>query len=650
MKTKILSLLILFLSTFCYAQKTDYMKELNSAYNQLNDNPQSIHVAAEVQRKLIQMEKGILSSNIKDVSDVYYQILVYTNSILGDYPKVHSYYGKIKNPDEQSTYLEALAYVKSKNYNSAENLLTQYLFKNNSREFSETDTNLLYASVLARQKKYKNAVDIYSKLEGQKKLQSDSRIEYAKVLFLQGEYSQAQKISDLAKNPLSDYLSGLCCVNEAQWKKAGEYLNNYIQKQQKSAPYYEEARYYNAYALYKAGEYKKAYNLISVYAEETTQLDLGRKAHELAAKSAVLCGDFNSAATQAEKLIQVCFNEEEKQEAIIFCAEIYSDSGNYQKALNTLKPYTNEKSDFALRCWSKSALLYEKLNNYVQADAIYEKIERDYSSKPEAEEACFRRGELYYSQKNYGKAAEKFAGYISKYSNGKFLENAYYFCGESYLRSGDDQRCILQTKKMLSKYPNGTFYYGGNKNLLQAYYNAGNYAEAQRIAEFLMNNYQAQALADGVQDQLSVLRKINGGTRRDIAEKRTEFENAGGYSTKQGRLIGFELFKLYNDSGMDESAATMARELNNAKDSRDKDELYYMGEINVYLRNYLKAAEYYRSSGKDNQNKAAAALYSAIDDFIQNGKIGDARETAKTLKSLYPESRQAKNVDALFNY
>ena len=317
MKTKILSLLILFLSTFCYAQKTDYMKELNSAYNQLNDNPQSIHVAAEVQRKLIQMEKGILSSNIKDVSDVYYQILVYTNSILGDYPKVHSYYGKIKNPDEQSTYLEALAYVKSKNYNSAENLLTQYLFKNNSREFSETDTNLLYASVLARQKKYKNAVDIYSKLEGQKKLQSDSRIEYAKVLFLQGEYSQAQKISDLAKNPLSDYLSGLCCVNEAQWKKAGEYLNNYIQKQQKNAPYYEEARYYNAYALYKAGEYKKAYNLISVYAEETTQLDLGRKAHELAAKSAVLCGDFNSAATQAEKLIQVCFNEEEKQEAII---------------------------------------------------------------------------------------------------------------------------------------------------------------------------------------------------------------------------------------------------------------------------------------------------------------------------------------------
>ena len=190
---------------------------------------------------------------------------------------------------------------------------------------------------------------------------------------------------------------------------------------------------------------------------------------------------------------------------------------------------------------------------------------------------------MYYSQKNYGKAAEKFAGYISKYSNGKFLENAYYFCGESYLRSGDDQRCILQTKKMLSKYPNGTFYYGGNKNLLQAYYNAGNYAEAQRIAEFLMNNYQAQALADGVQDQLSVLRKINGGTRRDIAEKRTEFENAGGYSTKQGRLIGFELFKLYNDSGMDESAATMARELNNAKDSRDKDELYYMGEINVYL-------------------------------------------------------------------
>ena len=46
----------------------------------------------------------------------------------------------------------------------------------------------------------------------------------------------------------------------------------------------------------------------------------------------------------------------------------------------------------------------------------------------------------------------------------------------------------------------------------------------------------------------------------------------------------------------------------------------------------------------DEDDDAAAALYGAYDSFRVAGLSGDADETALMLKSLYPQSRQAKNI------
>ena len=58
---------------------------------------------------------------------------------------------------------------------------------------------------------------------------------------------------------------------------------------------------------------------------------------------------------------------------------------------------------------------------------------------------------------------------------------------------------------------------------------------------------------------------------------------------------------------------------------------------------YLKAAEFYRSM--KNSSGAAASLYGAAEAFAADGFTGDARETAKLLKELYPQSIQAERVD-----
>ena len=72
------------------------------------------------------------------------------------------------------------------------------------------------------------------------------------------------------------------------------------------------------------------------------------------------------------------------------------------------------------------------------------------------------------------------------------------------------------------------------------------------------------------------------------------------------------------------------------KENKNKDSALY----------YLQAAENFRSN-KDFSTQAAECLYSAVEAFVANGDLGDAKATAQLLIELYPQTRQAKRVNAL---
>ena len=165
-----------------------------------------------------------------------------------------------------------------------------------------------------------------------------------------------------------------------------------------------------------------------------------------------------------------------------------------------------------------------------------------------------------------------------------------------------------------------------------------------------------QASADGIGQKVVELERIVSGTDRTIVEKNSEYERAGKTGSKKGRLAGSELVQLYADHGMNDEALALALELLNYQ--KDGDEMYYAaqnadfvagyyyksGESKKAAEYYLKAAEYYRSSGRDETDKAAAALYSATDAFMAAGLKGDAEVTAKTLVELYPDTKQGSKV------
>ena len=141
--------------------------------------------------------------------------------------------------------------------------------------------------------------------------------------------------------------------------------------------------------------------------------------------------------------------------------------------------------------------------------------------------------------------------------------------------------------------------------------------------------------------------------------KQNEYEKAGRSATAEGRKVGSELVRLYmRNSETEKEGIELARELYELQKKYDSElELFARnislvadyerknGEYRNSARKYLEAATAFRSLG--NSEKAAESLYSAADSFNAAKLKGDARETAKTLKELYPQSHYAASVDRI---
>ena len=321
-----------------------------------------------------------------------------------------------------------------------------------------------------------------------------------------------------------------------------------------------------------------------------------------------------------------------------------------------MQGHANDGTDFSVRCILAIAEVYVKKGDLDSADLAYKKITVQSAGKENAEYAAYRSGEIFYAAQKYAEAQQRFTKYLYDYVNGKYTDAAYYFSGDCNMHTGEYDRAIMQNTTLVTKYPKSIYSYGAYKNLLQAYYNQENYREALSTARHIVRDYNDQASADGIGQKVVELERIVSGTDRIIVEKNSEYERAGKTGSKKGRVAGSELVQLYADHGMNDEALALALELLNFQ--KDGDEMYYAaqnadfvagyyyksGESKKAAEYYLKAAEYYRSSGRDESDKAAAALYSATDAFMAAGLKGDAEVTAKTLVELYPDTKQGSKV------
>ena len=607
--------------------------------------------AASVEEELLANTEKILlaAQDTPGLANSYYSLLMRTKAFAGQDSEALAYYEKLDKAGPKDTYIAA-SLLKKTDPAKAEKLIAPY----------EADVSCakLYAQILCNDAKYAKAEEVFARLEKNKKLDEASRIEYAKVLYRQKKWKDSLRVAMLnIKNPMGMYIAGLCEYNLKNYTTAYNYLDVYEKSLKKEQGYKKTALFYKGVCAYRMSAYKDSYNAFAAYVKNYTNRDeYLYRSYEFGAKAALMDGSLKNAAVMAQGMIDSSLNITQKQNAVIYCSEILSDSKDYDGAIKLLSAYTQDKSDFAVQCMSAVAKVYEKKGEIEKADSQYERIQRDYKGTAAAEEAVYRSGEIYYSAQRYTEAEARFTKYIYNYVDGRYSDAAYYFSGDCNMKTGALDKAIMQNTTLVSKYPSSIYSYGAYKNLLLAYYEQENYRDALSTARLLVRDYKEQASSDGIGQRVVELERIVGGTDRVVVEKTGEYERAGKTSTKKGRNAGSELVQLYAQHDEKDQALALALEL--LKYQKDGDEMYYAAQnadfVASYYYNssqpqkaaeyYLKAAEYYRKSGQDKDDKAAAALYSATDSFVSAGLNGDARDTANLLVELYPETKQGKKV------
>ena len=624
------------LNVFVYEQKIALDKNGASA-------------AKEVRSALEQNEELFLNSELAGALDSYHALMLRCLAFEGGSPdEVLALYQKIQEPCAQDAYT-ACVVIEAKNPVLAQTLLAPFI--------KNTDCARLYAALLARNGEYEASANQYAALYKKNALSNAEKIEYAKVLYRQKKWKDARDIALSANHTVSAYMAGLCEFNLANYKSACDYLTRYVNSKPKNEQYKKTAQFYRGLGFYKNQSYKDSYSVFADYVKTYTVNDSYRyRAYEFAAKSALMNSELKNAASMARGMIDASTTQKQKQNAVIYCADIYSDCREYDSAIKLLSDYTKDSSDFAVQCLLATAKVYEKKGELKNADSTYQTVITKFPGTAAAEDASYRCGEIYYSAQKYEEAEARFTKYIYSFVNGRYSDAAWYFSGDCNMKLLKYDNAIMQNNTLVTKYPDSIYSYGAYKNLLQAYYAQEDYREALITAKLLVQKYRSQAESDGMGQRIIELERIVGGDDRSIVEKNTEYERAGKTTTKKGRNAGSELVQLYAANGEASKAFELATEL--LKYQKDGDEMliadanaeyvagyyYSQGQSAKAAEYYLKAAEYYRAGGSGDKDRAASVLYSAVDSFVSAGMTGDARVTANLLVELYPETKQAQKV------
>jgi len=599
----------------------------------------------------------------KNYSDSYYSTVIQTKALLEKWNEIPEVYSKISVSNDSCDYLCLSSYYNQNKFSECINFMEKLKETKNEKELSSVYVKILemYASALSHNGEINKAIKQYEELDKKKVLSDSASIEYAKNLYKVKNYSLAYKYSAKSQDSQKDYICGLCANNLQNWEKSLSHFISYIKNQNGKKDFNKLAYYYKGYAEYRLADWKNAYSSFVRYGtEEKSNKKYLRKAYEYGARSALQVSDYKNAAIQAKNVINVSDNLAEKQEAILFCVEIYSNIEKYDEAIKILQPYSSENSEFGQNCLYQTAKIYEKQNRIEEADQTYTKIFTQFAGTQLAEDAMYAAGELYYSKQNYPVAEKKFNKYIYQFAKGKFLDAALFFCGDCNQKLGNYDKSILLNRTLISEFEKSIYLYGAYKNLLISYYTTEDYQNGLLIARTIVEKYPVQAAADEIGQKIIELERIIGGTDKRISEKISEYEKAGKNTTVKGRNTGTELVRFYAaDASLQDEAYKLAKEVF-AKQTDDA-EAYNAAQNAEFIADYerrhfndqeagqmyLKAAGLYRKTTESKDNEIASVLYGAVEAFKAAGLFGDAESTADLLIKLYPESTYAANVKAL---
>lgn len=522
--------------------------------------------------------------------------------------------------------------------------------------YQDDDFLILKAKALAKSGNSSGADSIFYELSQKGLLNNDGRLDYIRTLLNAGHLYSTVEQANVASGAEASYMKGLAFFNRREWKNAENAFSSAIeQKNDKTAleeNYSNLSYFYLGYCQYQLEEYENALKNLSVFVNSKKESSLKWLACVTASRCAVQLAKKTQAVEVASESLKIAKDDSETHESVLLLSGIYSDFGDFDNAIKVLKPYSDKVDEFGNECLYLLAQVYVQKKDFVKADSCYKTLSEQKLSDSLAQEALFRRGELFYTNEKYSKAIPLFESYMKNYSNGKFFDAAMYFEADSLLKTRKTEKASLYFMQIIQNQNDSTYKYAAQKNMVELFRQNGEYSLALQMAQKMIQEYGSQAEADGIPAITRELKALASGADKEILEKEIEYENLGFEKTAEGRLAGTSLVKLYAKTLNFQKAEKLAVQLLKIQ---EKNEMEVEGafENSQFLaglyRNqnkkddsaqmFLKAAQYARKCGKNED--AARCLYGAAESFDAAKKRGDAKSTVELLQKLYPQSTYA---------
>ena len=514
----------------------------------------------------------------------------------------------------------------------------------------------LHARLLAQTGNLNRADKIFYALGEREQLGNQGHLDYARTLLTGGYLISTVEQASMAGGAEGHYLKGLALFNRRNWTEAENAFYQAQKDKSLESPYRENALFYLGYSRYQMNKYEVALESLTAFTRALPASSLMWNACVTASRSAAQLGKYQVAADFAQKAVADSRNDAQKQESILLCAGVYSDSASYDKAIATLRPYSGQKNSFGYQCKYLTAQILVQKGDYDGADKTYAELSSEKAALALAEEALYRRGELFYTTDKYDRAVPLFAEYIKKYNHGEFYFASMYFTADCLAKTKQTDKAILYYKQIAQSPEKSTYRYGSHRQLINLYRQTGEYGLAIQSCQYLMEEYGEQASADGVPDAMRELKALNSGADTELVKMQKAYEEKGGLKTAEGRALGTALAEYYlnsqNDSKKAESLAQSLLDKQKTNDGESagagKNALLLAGIYRNRLDNqksasmYLVAAEQLRKAGDD--EGAARSLYGAAESFDACMMYADSKSTAQYLQKLYPDSPYSKRA------
>jgi TolA-binding protein len=196
-------------------------------------------------------------------------------------------------------------------------------------------------------------------------------------------------------------------------------------------------------------------------------------------------GDFKEAIEDYRNVIRVYRNTSLAPVVYYSIGDAYFNLEMYDSAIvnyqNVLTKYP--ASDYVFDAVNGMQYGYVVMGKPESAVNLIDRFTNQNPNLKFSDQIFFKKGEIYYSQRDYQNAKSSYQEFIAKYPRSTFVPEAYYWLGKSSQNLKQDDEAVLYFNKVFETYPNSESAAVSVIELGKIYEATGNFSEAIKLLE-----------------------------------------------------------------------------------------------------------------------------------------------------------------------